>query len=204
MIIEVPPPYKNEHLHFGFALPGWQLAQYRALRRRVFCDEQGLFAGTDEDEIDQRAVPIVALASCMGGPDQVVGVVRIDERTPGTWFGGRLGVAEAYRRTTRFTISGLFDGRPAVAPFDTSVGAALIYKAVSTAKARGAQRFLANVQHQNVPFFERMHWRVLSTFTLHGLPHARMAADLSRYPAARLALEPGLLAGPFHLPARFR
>lgn len=203
MIIEVPPPFKNEHLHFQFALPGWQLSQYRALRRHVFCEEQGLFVGSDEDEIDQRATPIVALASCMGGPDQVVGVVRIDERAPGVWYGGRLGVAAAYRRTARFTISGLFDGGRSVAPFDTSVGAALIYKAVSSAKARGCHRFLANVQSQNAPFFERMHWRALSEFTLHGMPHARMEADLAHYPTARLALEPGLLATPFYLPTRF-
>ena len=202
MIIEVPPPYKNEHLHFGFAQPGWQLGQYRALRRRVFCDEQKLFVGTDEDELDHRATPIVAVASCMGAPDHVVGVVRIDERRPGEWYGGRLGVAPDYRRTARFTITGLFDGGRPVGPFDTSVGAALIYKAVSTAKARGAKRFLANVQAQNVPFFERMHWRVLFEEDLFGLPHARMQADLAHYPIARLAPPPNLLIPTYHLPMR--
>ena len=83
-----------------------------------------------------------------------------------------------------------------------SVGAALIYRAVSTAKARGAKRFLANVQAQNVPFFERIHWRVLFEEDLFGLPHARMQADLAHYPIARLAPPPNLLIPTFHLPMR--
>jgi hypothetical protein len=187
MIIEMPPPFKNEHLVFDFAQPGWQLQQYREVRQRVFCEEQKLFVGSDQDDIDRQAIPIVAISNCMGMLDRVVGVVRIDEREPGLWYGGRLGVMDAYRRTAHFTISGLFDGGKPIAPFHVSVGAALIYKAVSTAKTLGCQQFLANVQAQNVPFFERMHWKPLFVFDMYGVPHARMEANLAQYPAANLA-----------------
>jgi hypothetical protein len=40
------------------------------------------------------------------------------------------------------------------------------------------------VQVQNVAMFEALHWQVLDTCTLHGLPHALMQADLTYYPPA--------------------
>jgi putative N-acetyltransferase (TIGR04045 family) len=53
---------------------------------------------------------------------------------------------------------------------------------VSSAHARGCTLFLAHVQAQNRPLFERLHWRHLRDLTLHGRPHALMQADLHHYP----------------------
>ncbi|HEX8427605.1 MSMEG_0567/Sll0786 family nitrogen starvation N-acetyltransferase [Hymenobacter sp.] len=189
MIIETPPPYKSDYLAFDFAQEAWQLQQYHAVRKTIFCDEQGLFSGSDRDTVDATALPIVALATCGGMPDRVVGVVRIDERQPGLWYGSRLGVAADYRKLTRFDCYGLFDEHNPRTPFDQSIGAGLIYKAVSTATALGCQQFYANVQIQNVKFFERLHWHSLFTFELFGMMHARMEADLTYYPASQLALQ---------------
>jgi putative N-acetyltransferase (TIGR04045 family) len=55
----------------------WERDEAMALRRAVFCIEQGIFARDDRDAIDDHAQLLVAM-SCNGGmPDQVVGTVRI-------------------------------------------------------------------------------------------------------------------------------
>lgn len=194
MIIEMPPPYKPDYLSFDCIRDAWQLRQYYAVRKTIFCDEQQLFTDSDRDEVDKTARPIAAITTYGGIPDRVVGVVRIDERQPGIWYGSRLGVVADYRKLHRFGINGLFDERATTSPFDQSIGAGLIYKAVSTAKALGCQQFFANVQIQNVTFFERMHWRKLFVFDAYGMPHARMEASLLHYPASRLFGQQHLLA----------
>lgn len=135
----------------------------RRLRRAVFCDEQGIFDGDDRDDIDTLALPIAAVLSVPGMPDEVVGTVRIHETDPGTWYGSRLAVARQARRIG-------------------SVGGGLIKLAVSTAHAHGCQTFLAQVQSQNVPLFERLHWKSLAEIDVHGRPHRLMQADLAHYP----------------------
>ncbi|RAI04450.1 histone acetyltransferase [Acuticoccus sediminis] len=135
-----------------------------ALRHRVFVEEQKIFAEHDRDEIDLIATHLVALSTYAGEADQIVGTVRIHEEEPGLWWGSRLAVDRDFRHVHR-------------------LGTELIRLAVSTANGRGADTFLAHVQMQNVPLFERMHWRVLEEADLHGVPHARMQVDLSRYPA---------------------
>ena len=62
------------------------------------------------------------------------------------------------------------------------LAATLIQLAVSSARARGCQIFLAHVQSQNTPLFERLHWQVLNHQILHGRPHDLMQADLEHYP----------------------
>lgn len=141
----------------------WQLAGYHALRRAIFVHEQALFTGSDEDEHDASATPIVALGVIAGMPDDVVGIVRIYQSQPGIWYGGRLGVCSAYRRRG-------------------AVGAALIAAAVSTAHAWGCQRFLATVQLDNARYFERYHFQPIGEVTVCGRSHALMQADLDAYP----------------------
>jgi putative N-acetyltransferase (TIGR04045 family) len=152
---------------------------YLRLRRDIFCDEQALFRGTDEDEHDARAYPIVALAHGTVGADskagaagpgaehlaapEVVGVVRIYEVEPGLWYGGRLGVARAHRQ-------------------QGAVGQGLIRKAVGTAHGWGCRRFLALVQEPNVPLFERLDWRSLERRIYLSRMHHLMEADLASYP----------------------
>jgi putative N-acetyltransferase (TIGR04045 family) len=155
---------------------GWEIHHARRLRRAVFCEEQGVFAGDDLDAVDAHAQPLVALA-CVGGlADAVVGTVRIhaaedgrhdEDAMAGVWWGSRLAVDAAYRKDRRV------GGR---------IGASLIRLAVRSAHARGAKVFLAHVQAQNQVLFEGMHWRTLKALTLHGRPHLLMQADLAMYP----------------------
>ena len=66
--------------------------------REIFCEEQHVFQSDDRDPIDESAMPIVCKSLVAGMEDVVVGVVRIDERSPGLWYGSRLGVASGFRR----------------------------------------------------------------------------------------------------------
>jgi putative N-acetyltransferase (TIGR04045 family) len=146
-----------------WAATDWERRRAMALRRAVFCVEQGIFPGDDRDDIDDRAQLLVAL-SCIGGDfDEVVGTVRIHEAQPGRWWGSRLAVHAAFRHHGR-------------------IGATLIRLAVASAHARGCNLFLAHVQSQNVPLFERLHWELLEMRELHGRPHGWMRASLAHYP----------------------
>ena len=131
---------------------------YLALRRQIFCLEQGLFDGDDRDEHDQAAHPIV----CLHENVRVVGVVRVWETAPGDWWGGRLGVDAEFRAAA-------------------VVGRRLVQTAVGTARAWGSWRFRATVQSANVAFFRRLHWRTLEELELFGQRHHLMEADLSWY-----------------------
>lgn len=147
----------------GVAGETWEREAALALRRAVFCTEQGLFDGSDEDAEDRHAELLVALAGSCGMPDQVVGTVRIVEHRPGCWQGSRLAVAPAWRGTS-------------------GVGSALIRLAVGTARARGARRFVACVQPQNRALFERLGWQAEGGVEVQGRPHVRMRADLRLHP----------------------
>jgi putative N-acetyltransferase (TIGR04045 family) len=148
----------------------WQIEAYYRLRREIFEREQGLFSGSDVDENDAHATPIVALSHVAGMPHEVIGVVRIYRSEGTTWYGGRLGVAPDYRRVG-------------------AVGGALIHCAVSTAHARGCTRFLATVQQRNVRYFEHYDFHTLSEVALRGQPHHLMQADLRSFPPCPKALE---------------
>jgi putative N-acetyltransferase (TIGR04045 family) len=150
----------------------WELSAYYRVRRAIFAEEQRIFEQSDIDAHDAHATPIVATSQIAGMPDEVVGVVRIYETTPGVWYGGRLGVCAEYRRRG-------------------AVGAALIQKAVSTAHAWACERFFATVQAANVRYFERHHFRALESIEVCGLPHALMEADLRAFPPCPQALSRG-------------
>jgi len=146
----------------------WEFREAYALRRAVFCIEQGIFAENDRDEIDEHAQLLVA-ESCMGGaPDQVVGTVRIhrdrdDDNTSTHWRGSRLAVHAGFRSFGR-------------------LGATLIRLAVCSAHAQGCTRFLAHVQLQNEALFHKLNWSTLAIEDIHGRPHALMQADLDHFP----------------------
>ncbi|WP_424966507.1 MSMEG_0567/Sll0786 family nitrogen starvation N-acetyltransferase [Dinoroseobacter sp. S375] len=141
----------------------WELAGVRELRHRVFVEEQRIFATDDRDAIDAIATPLAAISTLASEADQVVGTVRIHEESPRVWRGSRLAVAESHRRMGR-------------------LGAELIRLAVCTAHGRGCDRFLAQVQMQNVNLFKRLHWTPLREIEVHGVPHMEMQADLAAYP----------------------
>ena len=186
MFIESPKPYKFNYIQFKYPTQDWEKKCYWNLRKQVFCAEQKIFGDDDLDIIDQNAIPIIALDECMGLVHNVIGAVRIDERTPGEWWGSRLCVDTHYRTHSRFNAHFLFD-KEVNQIFTLSVGASLIYKAVTTANYLGCQRFFAHVQAQNVKFFRRLHWTAIKPVTIHGKSHYLMEADLSQYPASSWA-----------------
>ncbi|HUB26153.1 MAG TPA: MSMEG_0567/Sll0786 family nitrogen starvation N-acetyltransferase [Tepidisphaeraceae bacterium] len=153
------------------AAEAWELRGYAALRRRTFCEEQGLFDGSDHDEHDVLATPIVAVSYAAVCDDEVIGCVRIFPTDDSdTWYGSRLSVDPEWRGAT-----------PLVA--------GLIRAAVCTAHARGCRRFLANVQRQNAPLFRRLHWHGIEELDVRGRPHLLMRADLSHYPPRAVSIE---------------
>jgi len=170
--VEALQAYAPCEFRIKWADSAWEIAQARALRRAVFCAEQGVFVGDDIDAVDAHAQTLVAVSTLGGLPDQVVGTVRIhramaavgDAETPdGLWWGSRLAVHAAFRHHGR-------------------IGSTLIQLAVRSAHARGCSVFLAHVQAQNVPLFVKLRWTPLKDELLHGRPHALMQADLSAYP----------------------
>lgn len=163
MIFDPFPVFLPSEYRVKFATDAWERREAAALRRRVFCDEQGIFAGDDRDAIDQLAITIVAISSFGVAPQEVVGTVRIHEAEPKTWWGSRLAVAADYRRIG-------------------ALGTSLIRLAVSSAHARGCRRFFAHVQSRNALLFQRLHWQTIEETTIHGRPHHFMQADLRHYP----------------------
>jgi putative N-acetyltransferase (TIGR04045 family) len=163
-------PFFSAAVTAQIASEPWQLDAYFALRRAVFAEEQALFDGSDVDEQDAIATPIVAVTHLAGMLDEVVGAVRIYPTEPGIWFGGRLGVAPRYRSRR-------------------IVGSSLICAAVSTARAWGAARFLATIQLRNVRYFEQHHFSTIEPVRVCGQPHHLMQADLAAYPPSAAVSE---------------
>jgi len=145
------------------AVQPWELKGVQELRHQVFVQEQEIFEADDRDPIDDFAMPLAAISTMASEADQVVGTVRIHEECPRLWRGSRLAVARSHRRMGR-------------------LGAELIQLAVCTAHGRGCDRFLAQVQMQNVSLFKRLHWSPLREIEVHGVPHMEMEADLAAYP----------------------
>jgi putative N-acetyltransferase (TIGR04045 family) len=168
MMFEPFKPFLASAYQIKFATETWEKRGAAALRRQVFCAEQGLFGGDDRDAVDDVAIPIVAISLFGVAADAVVGTVRIHRHPedPGVWWGSRLAVTGQYRRLG-------------------AVGTGLIRLAVASAHARGCHTFLGNIQSQNVELFRHLHWRTLEKLDLYGKPHHMMQADLDFYPPFR-------------------
>ena len=163
MIADSFGPFAACHFRLKYATERWEQDGACRLRRAVFCEEQGIFEGSDRDAIDKTAIHLVALSTMAVTTDEVVGTVRIHQSEPGIWHGSRLAVDRRYRRVG-------------------VLGAALIKLAVSSANSLGCVRFYAQVQQQNELMFRRLDWTRLSETELHGRPHVLMQADLAAYP----------------------
>ena len=137
-----------------------ELQQCFAVRHSVFVEEQRIFFETDQDEYDKNAIHIVAIDTNTG---KVVGTVRCNETKDGIWYGARLAVAKEFRT------------HPSL------IGVKLSIIAEKTVADRGAKRFLAYIQPNNVRFFERLNWRKLDQPVTHfGSIHQLMEASLFR------------------------
>ena len=186
MLIERFHNFQPQDFIFKIARTDEDLEGFFALRRRIFCEEQAVFESDDRDLTDENMLPIVCKPLIAGMEDNVIGVVRIDEREPGIWYGSRLGVAPEFRRVRRLSPGvAARNHQPCYAGLG-AIGASLIYKAVSTANAIGCHEFLATVQHQNAKFFTRLHWQSLKEIEIHGLKHIKMRADLDHYLPAKM------------------
>ena len=188
MMLERFKNFSPSDFIFKIASEDADLEGFYELRRQIFCEEQGVFELDDCDLFDNDMIPIVCKSIIAGMEDSVAGVVRIDERESGVWYGSRLGVAQPFRRVRSFSPSASVRNMQPCYHGLGALGAGLIYKAVSTANAIGCHEFLATVQHQNARFFQRLHWEPLEEMEIHGLKHVKMRADLNHYqPAARVA-----------------
>lgn len=163
MIIEDISPFLACEFRIKFATQPWEHRAAAALRRQVFCAEQGIFQDDDRDAIDEHAIVLVALSSWGIAHEDVVGTVRIHEESAGLWWGSRLAVSRPYRKVG-------------------AIGTSLIRLAVGSAHARGCTRFHAHVQSQNAKLFHALHWHTTEETTIHGHPHHFMWADLDHYP----------------------
>ena len=131
-----------------------------AVRRAVFCAEQGMFGGGD-DRDPRDGSP--ATLHAVGVDDGVVGgTVRLyplsgDGRL---WQGDRLAVLPALRHG--------------------SLGGSLVRFAVRTAGERGGERMVAMIQLPNVRFFLGLGWSLNGDVVeFHGRAHQPMAIALS-------------------------
>ena len=181
MVFDRFNPFTPPDFMFKIARTQEEIEGFWALRRAIFCEEQKVFRGSDRDEFDTLAIPIVCATLIAGMVDSVVGVVRIDEREPHIWYGSRLGVAADFRSIKKISPGVACRNHQPVYRGLGALGAGLIYKAVSTAHALGCREFLATVQYQNAKFFQRLHWEPLGELELFGLRHVKMRADLDYY-----------------------
>lgn len=138
-----------------------QLGTYRRLRRDIFVREQGLFAGSDHDDVDDDPRTVVLVATAPDG--SVLGGVRLAPCTStdlGWWAGSRLVVSSAARTS--------------------GVGPALVRAACAHAESRGVLRFDATVQKQNETLFTRLGWVRRADVDVHGAPHVAMYWPIDR------------------------
>lgn len=154
----------------GRTSPAWTIRRaddrarraYLDLRREVFVREQGVFAGSDLDDIDDDARTIVLVACDETGA--VLGGVRLAPATArdiGWWTGSRLVVRQDARH-----IGG--------------IGPALVRDACATALAHGVLRFESTVQERNQVMFRRLGWVAWGRTRIGGLEHVRMRWPIDR------------------------
>lgn len=159
---------------------GTELGAYHRLRQNAFVDEQGLFAHTDRDDVDDDARTVVLVATASDG--RVLGGVRlapVGALDLGWWTGSRLVAAP---------------GAP------SGVGPALIRAACAYAESAGVLRFEATVQRRYQPMFAALGWQTLGDIEVAHRPHAWMRWPLNPFRALAEATKTFL--GPALAPLR--
>jgi putative N-acetyltransferase (TIGR04045 family) len=139
-----------------------ELGLHFAIRRAVFCAEQGMFGGADDRDAQDASAATLHAVGAEGGV--VGGTVRLyplaGVAESGLWQGDRLAVLPAFRHG--------------------SLGGSLVRFAVRTAGERGGSRMVAMIQLANVRFFLALGWAPDGDVAdFHGRPHQPMAIALS-------------------------
>ncbi len=142
-----------------------QRVDHLAIRRRIFVEEQAVFAGSDADAHDTDPSVVALIGYCDGVAAGTVRLFALD-RPSGTWQGDRLAVLAPYRMR--------------------GVGAPLVRAAVATAAVAGGRSMTAHIQPANVRFFLRLGWQACGEpETYAGLPHQPMSIELPPADEAR-------------------
>jgi putative N-acetyltransferase (TIGR04045 family) len=140
---------------------GRELAAYLALRRENFVVEQGLFRGSDSDDLDDSPHTRVLVAMAPGGT--LLGGVRLAPATDddlGWWTGSRLVVD--FRQRAH------------------GVGQALVRAACAFAESNNVLRFEATVQARHERLFAHLGWTRLGDTEVGGSPHVWMRWPINR------------------------
>ena len=138
-----------------------ELDSYHRLRRAAFVVDQGLFAGTDSDDLDDDPRTVVLVATTSDG--SVVGGVRLAPACDpdiGWWTGSRL-VADPSAHSS-------------------GVGPALIRAACAHVESAGVLRFEATVQRRYATMFTALGWEDHGECAVAGRPHLRMRWPLNQ------------------------
>ncbi|MGZ4178412.1 MAG: MSMEG_0567/Sll0786 family nitrogen starvation N-acetyltransferase [Solirubrobacteraceae bacterium] len=135
-----------------------ELASHFDVRRRVFVDEQAIFAGDDRDERDEDPATLFVIGLVDGVVCGAVRLYPLDDR--GLWKGDRLAVLPDQRSSL--------------------LGARLVRFAVRTGGERGGTRMVANIQVPNLRFFEWLGWaRDGGEHDFHGVRHVPVTIELT-------------------------
>jgi putative N-acetyltransferase (TIGR04045 family) len=135
-----------------------QRLDHFAIRRRIFVEEQAIFAESDADAHDRDPSMVALIGYCDGVAAGTVRLFALDHAS-GTWQGDRLAVLAPYRMR--------------------GVGAPLVRAAVATAAVRGGRLMSAHIQPANVRFFQRLGWVASGEReTYAGLVHQPMSIEL--------------------------
>ena len=125
-----------------------------ALRRRVFCDEQGVDPAAEFDGLDQSCRQLVALD---GG--EIVGTCRLRVLEPGVVKLERMAVERDRRRG--------------------GAGRSLCEAAAAIAADIGGRRLVVHAQRQAEPFYASCGYLARGeTFMEEGIPHVKMECEL--------------------------
>lgn len=154
---DTPPPKAG--LECCTADSATSLAEHFAIRRRIFVQEQQLFAADDRDDHDLEP-GVVHVVGLVGGT--ICGTVRLYPLggDAAVWQGDRLAVLRPQRHL--------------------GLASPLVRFAVGTAGNLGGREMLAHVQRDNVGFFEKLGWSRVGELEVYvGMPHQRMVTALS-------------------------
>ncbi|WP_415394520.1 MSMEG_0567/sll0787 family protein (plasmid) [Rhodococcus globerulus] len=139
------------------------LTAYHRLRRETFVTEQGLFNGSDRDDVDDDPRAVVLVATSSDGA--VIGGVRLAPVTDGVdlgwWAGSRLVVDVSARNSL-------------------GIGKALVRAACAYAESNGVLRFDATVQARHDVVFTRLGWERICDTVVAGTPHVLMRWPIDR------------------------